>query len=247
MNMKKLQTFSALSAPLLLFSASFAVPLRLFVVFMATMTLFAFGTVNAATLTLVFDNSFGADAPDGTDWFTAFFDETAANEVTLTMTVAGTIGNADISEAYFNLDPNYLALLTITHVSGDVATVSTASDNFQADGDGLYDILFDFPEAPPRFSAGDTSVYTLSGAGLLASSFNFLSTPNDGGSGPFLAAAHVLETGPLECDPDFTCPPHELENLNSDWISPSIVPVPAAAWMFGSALGLLGWVRRKTT
>lgn len=26
----------------------------------------------------------------------------------------------------------------------------------------------------------------------------------------------------------------------------TIVPIPAAAWMFGSALGLLGWVRRRT-
>jgi hypothetical protein len=26
----------------------------------------------------------------------------------------------------------------------------------------------------------------------------------------------------------------------------SIIPVPAAAWLFGSALALLGWVRRKT-
>jgi hypothetical protein len=26
----------------------------------------------------------------------------------------------------------------------------------------------------------------------------------------------------------------------------TVVPIPAAAWMFGSALGLLGWVRRRT-
>lgn len=27
----------------------------------------------------------------------------------------------------------------------------------------------------------------------------------------------------------------------------TVVPVPAAVWLFGSALGLLGWVRRRTT
>jgi len=26
-----------------------------------------------------------------------------------------------------------------------------------------------------------------------------------------------------------------------------VIPIPAAAWLFGSALGLLGWVRRRTT
>ncbi len=30
-------------------------------------------------------------------------------------------------------------------------------------------------------------------------------------------------------------------------VEPSVVPVPAAVWLFGSALGLLGWVRRRQT
>lgn len=29
------------------------------------------------------------------------------------------------------------------------------------------------------------------------------------------------------------------------WAKFTVVPVPAAVWMFGSALGLLGWIRRK--
>jgi len=28
--------------------------------------------------------------------------------------------------------------------------------------------------------------------------------------------------------------------------TPAVIPVPAAVWLFGSALGLLGWMRRKT-
>ena len=32
----------------------------------------------------------------------------------------------------------------------------------------------------------------------------------------------------------------------ADWQQASSVPVPAAVWLFGSALGLLGWTRRKT-
>lgn len=30
------------------------------------------------------------------------------------------------------------------------------------------------------------------------------------------------------------------------WSGPMGVPIPAAAWLFGTALGLLGWMRRRT-
>jgi hypothetical protein len=34
--------------------------------------------------------------------------------------------------------------------------------------------------------------------------------------------------------------PYDMDNINLN-----VVPVPAAVWLFGSALGLMGWVRRR--
>jgi len=40
----------------------------------------------------------------------------------------------------------------------------------------------------------------------------------------------------------------EPSNLIDDWlVTANPVPVPAAVWLFGSALGLLGWLRRRTS
>jgi hypothetical protein len=39
----------------------------------------------------------------------------------------------------------------------------------------------------------------------------------------------------------------ESQNNQGVWVSSSVVPVPAAAWLFGSALAGLGWMRRKHT
>ena len=41
---------------------------------------------------------------------------------------------------------------------------------------------------------------------------------------------------------------HLAERYNQGWIATmdiTPVPIPASAWLFGSALGLLGWMRRR--
>ena len=45
-------------------------------------------------------------------------------------------------------------------------------------------------------------------------------------------------------DIGFGCGEYEV---HLDDITVSAVPIPAAVWLFGSALGLLGWMRQKTT
>jgi hypothetical protein len=199
----------------------------------------------AATLVLDFDTSFGSVPADGpTPWLRAIFDDGGIpGSVTLTMLVSATVGAADVTQVYFNLDPVFDPVsLNLTRIGGNGpsaarTSIGLGSDSFKAGGDGFYDIWFDLPPPGNRFEAGEALVYNITGiASLTANSFNFFSTPgNDGNPGPFLAAAHVLSTGLLGED--------------SDWIAPEppggVVPVPAGIWMFGSALGLLGWMRRS--
>jgi hypothetical protein len=37
-----------------------------------------------------------------------------------------------------------------------------------------------------------------------------------------------------------------LEGGEAMKFSVNVIPVPAAVWLFGSALGMLGWMRRRT-
>jgi hypothetical protein len=208
---------------------------------------------HAATLTFELDISFGTDpAPGPTPWVTAIFDDGGSDgTVDLDLTVGGAaVDEWDITQLYFNLnpvlDPTSLTFNRVAGTGPTAAETSISNDGpFKADGGGYYDIWFAFGPAPDsaRFNTTETLAYEISGiASLSALDFNFLGDPS-GGNGPFLAAAKVQST-PLECplqgggtDP----------NCGSDWIAAnaSAVPVPASAWLFGSALGLLGWTRRK--
>lgn len=199
----------------------------------------------AASLTLNFDFEFsGGSDPVGTaPWVVATFDDgDTLGSVSLTIDASGLSASEFIGSTYFNLDPSLdPTSLAFTRTGGTgpsaaQTSISTGTNAFKADGDGLYDILFDFPPPPgsggAKFEAGEAVTYDITGiASLAASSFDFLSAP-DGGHGPFTAAAHVQG---INADPD------------SGWIAPSVVPVPAAVWLFGSGLlGLIGVARKKS-
>jgi hypothetical protein len=195
-----------------------------------------------------FDNSFSGPAPTGpAPWVEATFQDTSQG-VLLSVDNGGLAGGDFLSQLYLNINPAdnaKIANLTFTLEGSTMGvaapTIQTAADQFKADGDGLYDILFNFATASSgRFGAGDTITYLISGIpGLSSADFQFLSTP-DGGHGPFDAAGHVQNIG---------------ASGDSDWIEPSMGPLPVAtpepaatAVMFLAA-GAFGarrlWLRRK--
>lgn len=113
-------------------------------------------------------------------------------------------------------------------------SIGTGVDAFKADGDGWFDILFDFPPPPgsqnARFTAGETVVYDITYTGPIdVNSFDFSSAPG-GGNGTFLSAAHVQQTG---------------GGSGSGWIG-AAVPEPATALLLGGGLVALAAGRRRS-
>jgi hypothetical protein len=128
--------------------------------------------------------------------------DNGSGTVTITMAAHFTTTDPFIDAIYMNFVPDTsVGLLSIIHVSGPTAAVSKATDDFRPDGDGLFDILFDFPQSGDRFDNTDTAVFTITCSGcpstISESSFTQLSEagPGDKSNDFWHVAAHIQGLG----------------------------------------------------
>ncbi len=138
-----------------------------------------------------------------------------------------------LSSLLLNLNPaDSPGDLSFAYVSGTGSfahpTITTGENKFKANGDGKYDIDLAFSaKANKIFTTGDSLTIDITGTGLVAADFDYLSKPSAGGAGPFLAAAE------FEC----TTTPSITE-----WLAPvGLTPVPEPGTISFFAAGGALW------
>ncbi|HEU5396669.1 MAG TPA: hypothetical protein VFV81_05840, partial [Verrucomicrobiae bacterium] len=138
-----------------------------------------------------FNNVFsGSSLSQPAPWLDATFQDVNGG-VELTISNASLTSGEFVSGFYFNLNTNLNPSsldFTLLNKSAGVATptISQGANQFKADGDGYYDVLFSFDTGHSgRFGAGDSISFFICGiTNLNAYDFTFLSSAG-GGKGPF--------------------------------------------------------------
>lgn len=213
--------------------------------------------VSATVVNFELDTEFsGADQPEGTaPWVTASFDDGGGSgTVTLTISASGLVEEEFISQFYFNYSGATSVASLSYSVSGtnptgtwdatDVGPAGGGTDieydtdnstnpNLKADGDGNFDIAFNFPTSGNTFGATETLTVVITGTGITAGDFNSSSVMG-GGAGTFHVAAHIQSI-------DQTM---DNDNAGSGWIGDGggggQVPEPSLLLLLGAGLMAMG-------
>ena len=198
----------------------------------------------AATYSYEFLTEFsGGTPPDATaPWATLSFTDVIGG-VELDLHLSGLTSPENAKFFGFNFGPNpgnaalqtRLSGLTFTNTGGQAASSISAPtlNAYKADGDGFFDILFNYPTSGDYFGAGEHSIYKITGSSVTASDFNYQSLTG-GGNGIWYSALHVQQTG--------------TSNGGSGWIGATVaapVPEPEIYAMLAAGLGLMGFVARR--
>ena len=151
---------------------------------------------DSQALQYTLNTEFSGTGATATGYPTVTIVDSGVNQVTLTIQNNFTTSAEKVGGVYLNslVDSS---TLTLAYVSGDQATsITQTPDCCKADGDGFFDIQLDYStNDATSFTNSDSSVYTITGAGLTAASFNTTSL-SGGGNGTWHAAAHIQGLGP---------------------------------------------------
>jgi len=111
--------------------------------------------------------------------------------------------------------------------------------------DGLYDVLVAASGSGGGLYAATDAVVDYTGATVIDLSFTTGLT-NAGGTVPVFEVS-LSTCSDSSCGSLSSIPSEYASVYNGDvgTVTASPVPVPAAAWLLGSALGLIAWVRRR--
>jgi len=119
--------------------------------------------------------------------------------------------------------------------AGAPVTVSFWAKGSTANGGVIFPELF-------SEGAGGVTKSEILGGGPLAVTGDYQQFIFDTTLGPDVSKGVTLQFGAIT-----GAVPGSFAELFVDDVSINVVPVPAAVWLFGSALGLLGWIRRKAS
>jgi PEP-CTERM motif len=204
-------------------------------------------SAHATSITGVLDFTFSGSSPSGDPTVTVD-DGGVPGSVELTFDLTDLSPTEFADDFYLNFNPaKDVTALSIVQNTGDLVNeIVIDLNNNKADGDGFFDILFDWPPPPGSpsnvFGAGETATFTVTGiADLVATDFVFPSINGPVGKNGFYAAAHIQSIG--------------TDGEDSGWVGvdtdPTItthgVPEPASVLLLGLSFSALGVARRRSS